>query len=157
MSIFSAFGFKALLIILGAFAILALTAAGSAEAKSKRYYRGGIYAGSGAGISVGTRSVYGKYYRPRAYYPRRYWGRTYYPPRYYPRRLIPAYPYAPPLALYPRRSTVYVGPARTVPIAKNGLVPFTPDWYTYCARKYKSFDPRTGTYLAYSGTVRYCR
>ncbi|RRN64300.1 BA14K family protein [Caulobacter sp. 602-1] len=31
-----------------------------------------------------------------------------------------------------------------------------PDWIAYCARKYRSFDPRSGTYLGYDGLRRYC-
>lgn len=32
-----------------------------------------------------------------------------------------------------------------------------PNWIAYCARKYRSFDPRSGTYLGYDGYRRYCR
>ena len=32
-----------------------------------------------------------------------------------------------------------------------------PDWIAYCARKYRSFDPQSGTYLARDGLRRYCR
>jgi hypothetical protein len=32
-----------------------------------------------------------------------------------------------------------------------------PDWIAYCARKYRSFDPQTGTYLSYDGLRRYCQ
>jgi hypothetical protein len=31
------------------------------------------------------------------------------------------------------------------------------EWYSYCAAKYRSFDPATGTYLAFSGERRMCR
>jgi hypothetical protein len=40
----------------------------------------------------------------------------------------------------------YVGPA-----------PWTPDWYAYCASKYRSFNPNTGLYLAYTGVWRFCQ
>lgn len=33
----------------------------------------------------------------------------------------------------------------------------TPEWYSYCAAKYRSFDPATGTYFAFSGERRMCR
>ncbi len=33
----------------------------------------------------------------------------------------------------------------------------TQEWIDYCARKYKSFDPQTGMYLAYSGKYRRCQ
>ncbi|WP_417768153.1 BA14K family protein [Stappia sp.] len=35
--------------------------------------------------------------------------------------------------------------------------PWTPGWYSYCARKYRSFNPDTGYFLAYSGRYRFCR
>jgi hypothetical protein len=35
--------------------------------------------------------------------------------------------------------------------------PWTPAWYSYCAAKYRSFDPRTGQFLSYSGDYRFCR
>lgn len=35
--------------------------------------------------------------------------------------------------------------------------PWTDEWYAYCAAKYRSFDPNTGMYLAYSGKYRMCR
>lgn len=35
--------------------------------------------------------------------------------------------------------------------------PWTPAWYDYCRAKYRSFDARTGRYLAYSGRYRMCR
>lgn len=35
--------------------------------------------------------------------------------------------------------------------------PWTPEWYSYCAAKYRSFNPDTGYYLAYSGRYRFCR
>lgn len=32
-----------------------------------------------------------------------------------------------------------------------------PAWIAYCARRYRSFDPYTGTYLGYDGLRHYCR
>ncbi len=32
-----------------------------------------------------------------------------------------------------------------------------PGWIAYCARKYGSFDPYSGTYLSYDGLRHYCR
>lgn len=34
--------------------------------------------------------------------------------------------------------------------------PWTPQWYTYCARRWPSFDPTTGTIVTADG-VRMCR
>ena len=35
--------------------------------------------------------------------------------------------------------------------------PWTPAWYRYCSRKYRSFNPRTGYFITYSGYRRFCR
>jgi hypothetical protein len=35
--------------------------------------------------------------------------------------------------------------------------PYSGEWYRYCAEKYRSFNPRTGTYTTYSGEQRVCR
>ncbi len=61
-------------------------------------------------------------------------------PRYY----APAPVYvAPPVVYQP--VPVYYAPA-----------PWTPDWYAYCARKYQSFDPRSGTFLGFDGYRHVC-
>ncbi|WP_083782851.1 BA14K family protein [Roseibium sp. TrichSKD4] len=127
-----------------------LTAVGSPRAVAQDLViGGGVYVGSGFGYGYHGRrssaSIYigRSYYRPRSYRP------------YYQRRIYRSHPRAYyPRPLAPRR--VYRAPSR-IPLAKNGLVPFTPQWIAYCARKFKSFDARSGTYLAYSGKRRYCR
>ena len=35
--------------------------------------------------------------------------------------------------------------------------PWTAAWYDYCASKYRSFDPRSGTFKPYHGPRRLCR
>ena len=35
--------------------------------------------------------------------------------------------------------------------------PWTPDWYSYCASKYRSFDVNTGTFQPYNGPRQVCR
>lgn len=35
--------------------------------------------------------------------------------------------------------------------------PWSPEWYRYCSARYRSFDPRSGYFLAYSGEYRFCR
>jgi hypothetical protein len=37
------------------------------------------------------------------------------------------------------------------------LVPGSAAWIDYCSSKYRSFNPATGMYLAYSGQWRTCR
>lgn len=35
--------------------------------------------------------------------------------------------------------------------------PWTDAWYAYCSRKYRSFDPRSGTFQPYHGPRTLCR
>ncbi len=35
--------------------------------------------------------------------------------------------------------------------------PWSSGWYRYCASRYRSFDPRSGTYLGYDGYRHFCR
>lgn len=59
-------------------------------------------------------------------------------------------------ALTPRE--VYVAPPpRPVYRAGYGPAPWTPDWYSYCYSRYRSFDPNTGTFVGYDGYERFCR
>lgn len=110
------------------------SAANSAEATSI------VIRGKGFGIAIGTGGVRGGYYHGTR--------------RYYRPQVRRTYPY---------RSQVYVAPRvvvthpRGLPYTRTGLAPFTHQWVSYCSRKYRSFNPRTGTYLAYSGKYRYCR
>ncbi|WP_321339700.1 BA14K family protein [Breoghania sp.] len=97
--------------------------------RSYRYYR--PYR---PGFSVWFRS--GPFVGPYVGVPYRSYG---YRPGYYYRRG----PVAPPRYYRPR------GYGRPVP--------GTREWYAYCASKYRSFNPRTGLYLAYSGKYRRCR
>jgi hypothetical protein len=39
----------------------------------------------------------------------------------------------------------------------NGYRSGSPEWIAACARKYRSFEPRTGLYTTYSGYKRRCR
>ncbi len=63
-------------------------------------------------------------------------------PHYY--APAPVYVAPPPPIVY-QPVPVYYAPA-----------PWTPDWYTYCGRKYQSFDPRSGTFLGFDGYRHIC-
>jgi hypothetical protein len=39
----------------------------------------------------------------------------------------------------------------------GGLEPWTEEWYIYCENRYRSFNPDTGMFLAYSGEYKMCR
>ena len=37
------------------------------------------------------------------------------------------------------------------------LAPWTPEWYTFCTGRYRSFNPQTGYYMGYDGNPHFCR
>jgi len=108
-----------------------------------------------------------------------YYGRYGYGPRYYGYRRGPAIgagiaagviggalaagalaaPPPPPVYYYPPPAPVYVEPpvvyAPAVPRAYGYSVEDT-DAVAYCSRRYKSYNPETGTYIAARGVVRAC-
>ncbi|WP_082659439.1 BA14K family protein [Aureimonas sp. AU40] len=49
----------------------------------------------------------------------------------------------------------YVAPRYAAPA--YGLRPWTRDWYRYCASRYRSFDPGSGTFQPYNGPRQLCR
>lgn len=51
---------------------------------------------------------------------------------------------------------VYVAPA-PAPVYRYRPAPWTPQWYRYCSSRYRSFNPNTGYFLAYSGHYKFCR
>lgn len=57
-----------------------------------------------------------------------------------------SYYYAEPVYAAPYAGPVYAAPA-----------PWTPDWYAYCASKFRSFDPHSGTFQPYNGPRRLCQ
>lgn len=53
----------------------------------------------------------------------------------------------------PRTVTVY-----EEPVYYGGrLQPWTPSWYAYCSERYRSFNPRSGTFTGYDGRTHFCR
>ncbi|TLX17276.1 BA14K family protein [Rhizobium sp. MHM7A] len=34
--------------------------------------------------------------------------------------------------------------------------PWSPEWYRWCSNRYRSFDPRTGTFIATDGVLQFC-
>ena len=39
----------------------------------------------------------------------------------------------------------------------HGRQPWSPGWYRYCSSKFRSFNPKTGTYITYGGREKFCR
>jgi len=63
-------------------------------------------------------------------------------------------------ALTPRE--VYVAPPpppppRAYAPVAYGPQPWSPDWYSYCYSRYRSFNPNTGTFIGYDGYEHFCR
>ncbi|MCB1474650.1 MAG: BA14K family protein [Rhodobiaceae bacterium] len=130
-------------LVAGAAALMAVFVVGTPQpAKAGGFY--GYY-------QVGGGYYYPRYYRYRQPYPRY---------QYYPRyRTYPGYGY------YYRDNNAavalgimgaMVGTALANSGARSGWVG-TPAWYDYCRRKYKTFDPHTGTYMSNRGYRRTCR
>lgn len=97
---------------------------------------------------------YGRPYYGRRYYARPYYGRPYY--RGYYRPYYGYYDYDPGAAI----AAGIVGLAAGA-ITSSAMAPpprrRSASWIAYCSRKYKSFNPRTGTYLGYDGRRHICR
>ena len=51
----------------------------------------------------------------------------------------------------PPPAPTYYAPAAYGPPA------WTPDWYTYCYSRYRTFNPNTGTFVGYDGYEHFCR
>ncbi len=50
-------------------------------------------------------------------------------------------------------------PPRGVSVVRRSgrPAPFTGPWYRYCSQRYRSFDPRSGTFQPYHGPRQFCR
>lgn len=46
-------------------------------------------------------------------------------------------------------------PPRPYPVYSH-LAPWSPGWYDYCASRFRSFNPRTGTFRGYDGRQYFC-
>jgi hypothetical protein len=42
------------------------------------------------------------------------------------------------------------------PVVVPTYEPWTQSWYDYCAQRYRSFNPRTGTFVGYDGLEHFC-
>lgn len=72
----------------------------------------------------------------------------------------PVYYAPPPVRYAPPPPRVYYAPPPPPPVyyaPVRSYAPWTPEWAAYCARKYRSFDPRSGTYITYRGEERFCQ
>lgn len=51
----------------------------------------------------------------------------------------------------------YYPPAPYPGTVSPGYQPWSPAWYQYCANRYRSFNPSTGTFTTYQGEQRFCQ
>jgi hypothetical protein len=136
------------LVLSAAVAATTLTALPAAEAgeRWRRHNRhdntGAIVAAGALGLIAGaviagnanrSQPVYDDYYdyelQPRRVY-RQDYGQDYYRPAPVQRRVVYRESYA--------------------------IEPWTPEWYSYCSDRYRSFKPRSGTFTGYDGVERFC-
>ncbi|RCS25900.1 BA14K family protein [Phyllobacterium salinisoli] len=69
--------------------------------------------------------------------------------------------YAPPPPIIYDQPPVYGGyyapaPRRVIYQRSVGFQPWSNGWYNYCSNRYRSFNPRTGTYRGYDGADHFC-
>lgn len=103
-------------------------------------------AGLAAGAIIGSALSQPNYYAPPVYYAP---PATYYAP--------PGTYYAYPTARGPEPYDPSLPASAGTFYSSAGVAPGSPDWNAYCASKYRSFDPATGTFMGYDGRRHYCR
>ena len=75
--------------------------------------------------------------------------------RHYKKHRYKSYYYAPPPPVYYKPARPHYAPP---PVAhRYAPEPWTPEWYAYCSQRYRSFDPRSGTFQPYHGPRRLCQ
>ena len=45
---------------------------------------------------------------------------------------------------------------RRQPVYTPSYEPWTQSWFDYCSQRYRSFNPRTGTFVGYDGLEHFC-
>ena len=45
---------------------------------------------------------------------------------------------------------------RRQPVYTPSYEPWTQSWYEYCSQRYRSFNPRSGTFVGYDGREHFC-
>ncbi len=69
----------------------------------------------------------------------------------------PVYVERPPVYVQPEPAYVdEYPPAPRRTYVNYDLEPWSPQWYRYCSDRYRSFNPRSGTYVGYDGREHFC-
>lgn len=70
---------------------------------------------------------------------------------------VDPYRHAPPPPVYDADPGYYPEAPRPVTDYRvQTLQPWSPAWYDYCASRYRSFDPSSGTFAGYDGNRHFC-
>ena len=123
--------------------------AGDGWRRHHRYDSGDVAAAGVLGLAVGALAGAAAAAPGPDYY---YDGPVYADPAY----REPIYrEYREPVRVYrevrPRPARVYE------PVYAGSLEPWSPEWYDYCESRYRSFNPRTGTFTGYDGERYFCQ
>lgn len=68
----------------------------------------------------------------------------------------PTYAAPAPRVYYPPQPAYNAYPAAPAKVKYRGAQPWSQAWYNYCTQKYRSFNPKTGTYRGYDGANHFC-
>ncbi len=122
-------------------AALTIASIGAASADDRYYGRryhhhGGNDAFVGGAVGLATGLIVGSAIAN---------SRTYDEPRYIDPPYDPAYD-----------APVYRAPPRYYAPVRTAAEPWTPQWERYCSYRYRSFDPRSGTYIGNDGRIHFC-
>jgi len=135
-------------------AALTLSAIGEASARD-RYWRHDNHHGRndawvGGAVGLATGLIVGSAIANANNGPV-YEERRYIDPAYEPDYYEPAPVYRAPRRVYVEpQQQYYARPVRTA------VEPWSPQWARYCSYRYRSFDPRSGTYIGNDGRSHFC-
>ena len=125
---------------------------GRVGVRNGRNYRGGRGYRGGRRYARGRNYYRGRYYGGRGYY---YGGNYYNPGAAAAAGIIGLATGA--IIAGALSQPQYVAPAPAYRAYRRGAyAPWTTEWYSYCSSRYRSFNPDTGYFLAYSGQYRFC-
>lgn len=131
-------GFLKTVALAAAVTAAALTTSGVAEARDRHHHHNNdaAWAAGAAGLVTGV--IVGSAIANS--------GPTYYDNGYRaPRRVYVEPEYRPVRRVY-----------RPAPVEVGTFEPWSPEWYRYCEGTYRSFNPRTGTFVGYDGMEHFC-
>ncbi|MBY3594691.1 BA14K family protein [Rhizobium bangladeshense] len=140
------------LLLTATLAALTISAIGEASARDRHWRRNDALVGGAVGLATGL--IVGSAIANANN------GPVYDEPRYIDPPYEPDYYEAAPVYRAPRRVYVeeprYVERPRYYAPARATVEPWTPQWERYCSYRYRSFDPRSGTYIGYDGRSHFC-